>query len=424
VADGESDHAATVAQLAHMAQADGIELKGCVNCIRFRFSGMSYQMSGGRRGYCSLVGFRNPGGTVEIDFVSGEHTPVPGWPDDLGLAQEARIELSNREPRPSRLNAFEGCILGLAIGDALGLPAEFRRREQILAAFGPDGITDFTSCDDPAWGGQPVVVGSDHPAGTYSDDTQMSIAVAEALLEARGGDLESIMQAMAGHFVRWLRAPENDRAPGGTCLEGCANLEAGRPWRESGVEHSKGCGSAMRAAPIGLLFWRDQARLLETARASSLPTHGHDAAIEGAAAAALLVALALHKRSPQAMYDAIMSECAPRSPDLRKCLEKLPGLIHADPAVALSRRGIGEGWVAEEAVVSALYCFWRSPADYERTVLTAVNTDGDSDSIATIAGSISGAFNGAEAIPRRWRENVENSEYLRSIAARLWEASL
>jgi ADP-ribosylglycohydrolase len=407
-----------------MARADGIELKGCVNCIRFRFSGMSYQMSGGRRGYCSLVGFRDPRGLVEIDFVCGEQTPVPGWPDDLAAAQEARIELAEREPRPSRLNAFEGCILGLAIGDALGLAAESLARDQIPAAFGPEGITDSTTPDDPSWSRQLAGVGPDYPAWTHGEYTRMSMAVAEALLEANREDMNSIRTVIANHRARWLQAPENERSPGETSAEDRASMEVRRPGRESGAVDPKDRAGAVRVEPIGLLCFRDHTKLLEVARTSALLTHRHDAAVESAVAVALLVALALQKRSPQAMYDALNSECAPRSPDFRACLEKLPGLLHADPVVALSRHGIGEGWVAEEAVVSALYCFWRSPADSERTVLTAVNTDGDSESIATITGSISGAFNGAEEIPRRWRENVENSESLKSLAARLWEASL
>ena len=123
------------------------------------------------------------------------------------------------------------------------------------------------------------------------------------------------------------------------------------------------------------------------------------------------------------MYAALMEECAPRSADLAACLGRLPRLLGKEPAVALSQAGLGEAWVAEEAVASALYCFWRSPGDYVRTVLTAVNTDGDSDSIGCNAGSISGAFNGAAAIPAAWRAEVEDAGALRALARRLWEAS-
>jgi ADP-ribosylglycohydrolase len=421
--NGESDPYLTIAQLAQQLGQKGVELKGCVSCARFRFSGMSQQMSGGFVGYCGLVGFRNRRGVVPVSYGCGEHLPCAGWPDDLEKLHAERLALSDREPVPSRLPAFEGAILGLAIGDALGMPAEFRRRAQILAAWGPEGITDFVGTDAPAWPPSPLILGTRHPAGSYSDDTQMSLAVAEALIAAGGRDIDQLMQQMGERFVAWSRSPDNNRAPGATCMEGCDHLAAGMAWREAGVASSKGCGSAMRVAPIGLMYWRDHARLLEVARASSLLTHGHDAAIEGAAAAALLVALALEKKTPQAMYDALLSECAPRSADFQACLKKLPQLLSVEPALALSKAGLGEGWVAEEAVVSALYCFWRSPENYSQTVLTAANTDGDSDSIACIAGSISGAFNGVEAIPPRWRERVENAVGLQDMARRLTTAA-
>jgi ADP-ribosylglycohydrolase len=320
-------------------------------------------------------------------------------------------------------DAFVGCILGLGIGDALGFPAEFRRRGQILGSFGDSGLTDFVALHDPRWPARPLIIGKQHPPGTFSDDTQMSLAVAEALLVAGTSGLDPLMEAMTASFVAWSTREDNDRAPGYACMTGCARLAEGAPWRTAGVADSKGCGSAMRVAPIGLYFHRDRARLLAAARASSVLTHRHDAGIEGAAAAALLVALALEHTGPRAMYDAVMAECAPRSADFATCLAKLPALVDADPAVALSSAGLGDSWVAEEAVASALYCFWRSPDDFAQVVLTAANTDGDSDSIACIAGSIAGARVGASGIPERWRKGVERGAELEEVDRRLYRAA-
>jgi ADP-ribosylglycohydrolase len=228
---------------------------------------------------------------------------------------------------------------------------------------------------------------------------------------------------MATRFIEWSKSPENNRAPGETTMTACERLADGIEWRHAGIPESKGCGSAMRVAPIGLFLWRDIPRLLEVARASSILTHGHDAAVEGAAAAALLVGLAISKTRPEEMYRAVMQECAPRSQDFKACWEKVPQLLRTEPPEALSNRGLGEGWVAEEAVASALYCFWRSPLDFQQTVVAAANTDGDSDSIACIAGGISGAFNGLGAIPAPWQRDIENSAYLRDVARRLWTAA-
>jgi ADP-ribosylglycohydrolase len=319
---------------------------------------------------------------------------------------------------------FAGSILGLAIGDALGYPSEFRSRKQILSNFPPHGLTDFVAVHDPRWIGGPYILGTQHPPGTYTDDTQMTISVAHALLKAGHLPLDALMECLAQEFVAWSQSPDNNRAPGNTCMSACQNLVEGINWRHAGISQSKGCGSAMRVAPIGLCFWRDHKHLLEVARSSSIITHGHDAAIEGAAAAALLVALALEDYTPEQMYEALCAECAPFSEDFNLCLQKLPQFISQPPEIALSRYGLGESWVAEEAVVSALYCFWRHPRDFRAAILTAVNTDGDSDSIACIVGSIAGAALGLEAIPLPWRNEIENSPYLHQIAQQLYKFAL
>ena len=317
-------------------------------------------------------------------------------------------------------SACEGSIVGLAVGDALGFPAEFRRREQILAALGPDGVADFVALHDPRWPPRPLIVGKAHPAGTYSDDTQMTIALAEGLLETRDDDpIDVRMSAIARRFVAWSGADDNDRAPGNACMTGCHALARGAPWHEAGVADSKGCGAAMRVAPIGLLYARDLGRAADLARAQSRLTHRHDAALEGAAAAAILVALAATGTAPDAMYEAVRQACSGRSADFAACWTRLAELRDAPPELALSSAGLGEGWVAEEAVASALFCVWRAPDDFARAVGTAATTDGDSDSIACIAGSVAGARLGSGAIPDKWRRGVENAADLADLAGRI-----
>jgi len=316
---------------------------------------------------------------------------------------------------------YAGCVVGLAVGDALGYPAEFRSRVQILREIGEKGITGFIGVQDPRFS-RPFIVGTHHPPGTYTDDTQMSLAVAEGLLEAGvAAPLDAQMAAVGRGFVSWSRADDNNRAPGQTCMTGSANLARGVDWRQAGVSDSKGCGSAMRVAPIGLLYADDPDRLGEVARASSLLTHGHPAALEGAAAAALMVALALRGAQPPEMLNEIDARCGGRSADFDACLARVPELVDRPPGEALAEGGLGEAWIAEEAVASALYCCWRNPDDYGAAVLEAVNTDGDSDSIAAITGSVLGARLGIEAIPAEWVAGVERSEALVAVGLRLWE---
>ncbi|WP_224242460.1 ADP-ribosylglycohydrolase family protein [Hyalangium gracile] len=322
---------------------------------------------------------------------------------------------------------IQGSLVGLAVGDALGYPAEFRTRRQLLAEVGPEGITGFLRLKDARFS-RPFITGPDHPPGTFTDDTQMSLCVAEALLAAGREDRDTLMREMARRFVHWHRSEENNRSPGETTGIACGRLAAGTPWREAGVAHSKGCGANMRVAPIGL-YYEDLDTVAEVARDSSRLTHGHPAALEGSAAAALLVALALRDTPPGQMHAEVMRRCGGRSPDFDACFSRVPALLHLPPEQVLIDRekgphALGEGWVAEEAVACALYCFWRHPDDFRAAVLEAVNTDGDSDSLATITGSIAGARLGLGGIPPEWTRDVERSTELLALGERLAEARL
>lgn len=323
---------------------------------------------------------------------------------------------------------FAGCLYGLAIGDAMGLATEFVPSvSQIRQRFGPQGVTGFQRLGK-------------HPAGTFTDDTQMSIAVANALIRSGNEDLDTLMGAMAEEFLAWSTSPENDRAPGSTCLEGCHRLSLGKPWRESGVKESKGCGSAMRVAPVGLWHHGDEEALIEVAAASSAITHVHPTALSAAVAAAAAVAWAVRGGEPDGLL-AHAEACVRRlSPGLMAELGASGDLIRSVgteemlAALAATRQALadhaalddvcavlGEAWIGEEAVACALWCALRRPDDYRFAVLSGANSSGDSDSIACIAGAISGALNGVEAIDPQWRRDVEQAELHGDLARRLFE---
>jgi ADP-ribosylglycohydrolase len=299
------------------------------------------------------------------------------------------------------LDKAKGVIYGLAIGDALGWPTEFLTLDRIKAKYGEDGIRDLP---DPA---------------LFTDDTQMSIAIAEALIRAGEKDIEAIMEAVREEFIQWSHLPETyKKAPGGTCLKGAANMEKGLHWTKSGVAHSKGCGSAMRAAPIGYLYQHDPEKLREVAHATGICTHGHPAADASCTAAAYLVKLALDGISPKNMIQELFRFTSEISEDFDKAILRVAKCLDwVDEEKAL--KYIGEGWVGEEAVALALSCFLRYPEDYVKTVIRGANTNGDSDSIACIAGSIAGAFLGVAAIPEDWIRRIEETEYLDDLARRL-----
>ncbi len=325
---------------------------------------------------------------------------------------------------PSLVDRFRGSILGLAIGDALGHPTEFvGSLAGIRERWGGAGVTGF----EPA---------GRHPAGTFTDDTQMAIAVARALVRAGHRDLDTLMSVMGQEFVAWSRHPENNRAPGGTCLSGCRSLAAGSPWREAGVKGSKGCGAAMRAAPVGLYFHDDTEALVRVAAAQSVLTHTHPTGIASSVAAAAPVAWAARGNGFAGMLD-FTRDCVLRlTDDVLEELGGTPELIERhgvremlaaldDVAATLDRQAddvcalLGGGWVGEEAVATALWCVHHASGDFRDSVLRGANSSGDSDSIACIAGSITGAMRGVDGIPERWARDVEKAGILDRLATEL-----
>ena len=297
-----------------------------------------------------------------------------------------------------------GCILGLAIGDALGCPTEFLTLPAILDRYGPSGVQDF----EPS---------KHHPPGTFTDDTQMTIAVAEALIEAGHGNYHELMTIMGKRFVEWAESEDNNRAPGNTCLAGCQNLKSGVSWRDSGIKESKGCGSAMRVAPIGL-FYSSLDETIEIAISSSYLTHAHPTALAAAAGAAVAVNLLFNDTSPpEHLLHDLIAITGYLDKDYKNKMLQVKDVLETDPVAAMNI--LGEAWIGEEAVACALYCFLRSPTDYSATVLTGANTSGDSDSIACIAGGLSGVYNGISGIPTTWVDRVEKTEMLHDLVSRL-----
>ncbi|MBN2472258.1 MAG: ADP-ribosylglycohydrolase family protein [Anaerolineae bacterium] len=294
----------------------------------------------------------------------------------------------------------QAILYGVALGDALGAPTEFLSLRQIRERFGQEGIQE-----PPA------------PA-LYTDDTQMTLAVTEALILAGVQPVDQIMTEMGAQFVRWLHSPENDRAPGQTCMRGVRRFEEGMPWAEAGLPESKGCGSAMRVAPIGYFFQHRVETLREVAQASSLITHRHPAALAASIGAAYLIKLALDGVAPEQYLGRLYALTEGIAEDYDQALRRVSHVLGWGDEVA-AMRYIGEGWVAEEAVALALYCVLRHPDSYVDAARRGANSEGDSDSVACIAGGAAAARLGIESIPQDWIERCEKREYIARTAMQL-----
>src|SRR5437868_11250159 len=173
---------------------------------------------------------------------------------------------------PNLQDRFEGCLLGLAVGDALGGNFEAQTADAIRARF-PTAEALIAYPQEEIW---------------YTDDTQMAIGVCEALIE-RG---EIVEEVLCGAFVANY-VPSRGYGRGARAVLDA--MEDDRDYRAVAEQHfpggSFGNGAAMRVAPVGLMFRDDRERLWEQARLSALPTHLHPLGIEGAQLLALAVAL-------------------------------------------------------------------------------------------------------------------------------------
>ncbi|NUT34019.1 MAG: ADP-ribosylglycohydrolase family protein [Hamadaea sp.] len=322
-----------------------------------------------------------------------------------------------------------GSIFGLAYGDALGKPTEFMRYEAIVERYGPSGPT--------ALEGRPALV---------TDDTQMTIAVADALLS---GPLDpaALEGRLRERFVAWAVSPENNRAPGNTCLRAVGGLADGLPWTEATVHGSKGCGANMRVAPVGLLPDLSDAGRAGIAQFQAALTHGHPTALaaseltafavhwlrNGAAPTALPFLLRKRALTQRSVYHAdwlgsVWSHGgeSPAAYIARGWDECLAILDRLDAALARPDRradpclATGEGWVAEEALATGLLCFLLFPDDPVAAVARGAASSGDSDSIACLAGAFAGAHLGLAAWPAAWADQIEYAEALDRIG-RAWD---
>jgi poly(ADP-ribose) glycohydrolase ARH3 len=299
---------------------------------------------------------------------------------------------------------FLGCLIGTAIGDALGARREGR---------GMSGSEDIVSLAEKL---EQLI---------YTDDTHMTIGIAESLIESKGFDGEHMAQT----FIKNYEAePWRGYGPGPPRLFGM--IKSGEAWYSAANKlyqgGSFGNGSAMRVAPVGLLYSRNLEKLREIAYQSSSITHSHELGKEGAALQACAVALALNTPSDEDIdREAFLSRLQNFIQD-RLYKEKVAQIreLLGEQDKAKVVAVLGNGIEAPRSVPTAIYCFLRQPQSYKDTVIYAISLGGDTDTIAAMAGAISGAYLGIEAIPSEWRAKLENREYIETLAEKLWHIAI
>ncbi len=348
------------------------------------------------------------------------------------------------------IDKARGCLVGGAAGDALGYAVEFDHLSNILKEFGPKGICNY--------------VLDAKGIARFSDDTQMTLFTAEGLLSAYAEDAdptpEKILKHMEEAYLAWyatqtafqLPLPSSwlshirdlwaRRAPGNTCLNALSSLQNGQPAEND----SKGCGSVMRIAPIGIFYaaHSDESKLqnskciidicAKVAADAARITHHHDLSTLSSVFLALVIfkCMTIHVID-RLTFRSIVSEALSKTLETvhnSKDAEKFVRIIQKSFTLANSSltdgdaiSQLGEGWVAEETVAIALFCVIRYIRDFEGCLVAAVNHDGDSDSTGAVAGNIIGTILGYTGIPEKFRNHLELLNPILSIADDLAGAS-
>jgi poly(ADP-ribose) glycohydrolase ARH3 len=299
------------------------------------------------------------------------------------------------QERPTR-DQFAGCLLGLAVGDALGAPFEGLNADNIYWGYG----TGHALLELPA--GESLC---------YTDDTEMMVGVAQTLVDHGHIAEEPLCRAFADNYH-----PVRGYGQGARLV--IEAIAEGGDWRRVAASHfpggSFGNGAAMRVAPIGLLFNHDLDRVMVEAKFSTLPTHIHPLGIEGAQLLAVAVALAIRPGplDRRAFYGELLRRVA--SEEYRWAVSAAARLKRGDTFSFL-----GSSLEAHRSVVTAIACFASSPDCYEDVVSRAIGLGDDTDTLAAMAGALCGARLGLTGIPARLIAGLEDGLLGRSHIERL-----
>ncbi len=290
---------------------------------------------------------------------------------------------------------FAGCLVGSAVGDALG------------------------SSFEGLWISEVKV---ERFSGRWTDDTHMMIGVAESLISNKGFKGSHMAQTFIENYER---EPWRGYASGPPRV--FRWIKSGVIWSEAAKRLFSGAGSygngaAMRVAPVGIVYHDNLEQLRSVAYGQSQITHVHELGMEGAAIQAYAVALAVNAdTSAELDSHTFLRKLKDFTPNelYKQKLERVGELLDHTSKVRVARE-LGNGVEAHNSVLTAIYCFLRNWGSFEESVLYAISLGGDTDTIGAMTGAISGAYHGVEAIPERWKSRLERRDYIEELSEKLW----
>lgn len=345
------------------------------------------------------------------------------------------ITMKRRGKMKNNLNHYAGCLLGGALGDALGAPVETLTYREITKEYGRDGITEL----------QCGIRG----VAEITNDTQLTLFTAEGLLrnECRRyqknleKDLRQTTHVVFRAYLRWLytqglstsnwRGSDYDgwlvglkplysnKEIENTCITALGKGIKGRLSKP--INTSSTCGAVIRVAPVGL-FTETRDDAFELGQRIGAITHGHPTAINSAGAMALLIFNIIEGMEiMDASLDVI--EKLKESQDAEECIEQLElaiELYNKKEGHMRALTQLGTGREAIETLAIGLYCALTYQDDIVEALILAANHSGDSDSTSAVTGNILGAYLGKDALPEDWVEQLELADEIEEMASDLY----
>ena len=343
------------------------------------------------------------------------------------------------------LDAIKGCLIGGAIGDALGLPVEFYEDYEIFKKYGENGITELQLYNNIAY---------------ISDDTQMTLFTADGLLTAakrfENPTADDYVQCVYEAYLDWLHTQDStfalsknkshsellkikglhhQRAPGGTCLSALYSGKCGTLTQK--LNNSKGCGGIMRVAPVALYLAQMPQMKIEDvamvgARVAAI-THSHELGyIPAACLTAFIYSILRGEMMGKAcsLAKTVTKALFPNSEECERCLALVskarelafPEYNEEELDDLEAIRMLGQGWVAEETLAIAVYCAFKYHEDiddFKKALIAAANHSGDSDSTAAVTGNILGAYWGLRGIPKEMVDVIEFKDLMLALAEKM-----
>ncbi len=303
-----------------------------------------------------------------------------------------------------KLDKIKGCLVGLAIGDALGVHLEFTK---------PGTFTPITNYTD----GNPYNI----PKGYWTDDTSMALCMADSLIEKNGFDAEDIMQKFCNWQRKGYRSSINSCFDIGNTtryalMEYWCEPSLG-PYRGLTDTLSAGNGSIMRLAPIPIFYHNDEISAIYLSGESSRITHGNIHCIEACRALAQIIYTGINTPKDQSNSDNLFLLYVKYTPKSKLILDVVDGSYYDK----LDNEIKGSGYVVD-SLEAALWA-WFNSKSFEDAVLKAVNLGDDADTTGAVCGQIAGAFYGYDAIPQHLKDGLYQHDMIVELAEELYNKS-